>query len=404
MSTEPQQETLPSTAGASSRGNVRNLVRELMEARQDWIEHLQEAYKIKVSRSECGRLVSLKYNQIESPMRETIVAQCRGMVVDTSRNQVVAWPYDKFWNLGEPLADELDWSTAIVQEKLDGSLMIVYFDPGLDDWRVASSGHPTAGGSFGNDSSRTFAQAFWAAWSELGMEKPDDRSRCYLFELCAMENRVVVQHARTRIVLHGVRAHDGGELSHAAAGEVAARLRWEHVRVFPVTNASEALSAAAELDALQTEGFVVVDRHGRRLKIKSPRYVALHHLKGEATPRRAIELWQTGETGELLLTFPEMADTITPVQARLDAAVDEALAETQRLLAIPELTQKDFALAVKDQPWSAIAFSLKRDGVTTREAAARLTRGMTLPSLERLNETLEKREAKAAAAQATPAQ
>jgi RNA ligase len=378
----------------------RNLIEALMRARQDWLEHLQDHYRIKATRSECGRLVSLKYNQLESPMHEALVAQCRGMVVDTATGAVLAWPYDKFWNYGEPLADAIDWSTATVQEKLDGSLMIVYFDPANGEWRVASSGHPTAGGMFDADSSRTFAQGFWDTWTQLGMRKPDDRGACYMFELCTQANRVVVRHERPRIVLHGARRASGHELSYAEVSELAAQQGWEHARTYPVTTVEEALAAAAELDALQTEGFVVVDGAGRRLKIKSPRYVALHHLKGEATPRRAIELWQSGETSELLACFPEMAGVILPVQALLEDTVALALTETERLGQRPELTQKDFAFAVKDEPWGGLAFAVRRHGVKDLESAIRLTRAMTQPSLEKLYEKMARRQTTGATADA----
>ncbi len=378
--------------GAAAEGAAapQNHIRALMRERADWLEHLQEHYRIKATRSECGRLVSLKYNQLESPMHEALVAQCRGMVVDTIAGEVLAWPYDKFWNYGEPLADSIDWGTAIVQEKLDGSLMIVYFDPQHDDWRVASSGHPTAGGVFDADASRSFAQGFWATWSELGLARPQERGACYMFELCTEQNRVVVRHDRPRIVLHGARLAGGRELTYAEVAELAARQGWEHARTFPVTTAEQALATAAELDGMATEGYVVVDGAGRRLKIKSPRYVALHHLKGEATPRRAIELWISGETSELLACFPELAAVIVPVQELLEATIATALAETRRLCADPALTQKDFAFAVKDEAWGAIAFGLRRDGVLELEQAQRVARAMTQASLERLVERLQR--------------
>src|SRR5262245_66091344 len=123
---------------------MKNLVQQLIDERSDWLEHLAESYKIHVVRD--GDLASLKYNQIESPMHEPIVQQCRGMVVDVAQRRVVAWPYNKFWNHGEHLADQIEWSTSRVQEKLDGSLMIMYWRDIVNGWCVASSGHPTAGG------------------------------------------------------------------------------------------------------------------------------------------------------------------------------------------------------------------------------------------------------------------
>jgi tRNA splicing ligase len=53
-----------------------------------------------------------------------VVQECRGLILDESANwRIVAFPYTKFFNYGEEHAASIDWSTACVQEKLDGSLM-----------------------------------------------------------------------------------------------------------------------------------------------------------------------------------------------------------------------------------------------------------------------------------------
>ena len=62
-------------------GDVRrlraSLVAALMDERPyDWLEHLQSEYKIDAHHD--GDLVSLKYNQIESPMHVPIVQELLG--------------------------------------------------------------------------------------------------------------------------------------------------------------------------------------------------------------------------------------------------------------------------------------------------------------------------------------
>jgi hypothetical protein len=92
-----------------------------------------------------SNLVQLKYSQIGSPMHEPIVQECRGLVLDEAeRWRVVCRAYDKFFNIGEPNATEIDWPAARVYEKLDGSLMTLYRYGGA--WHVASSGVPDASG------------------------------------------------------------------------------------------------------------------------------------------------------------------------------------------------------------------------------------------------------------------
>ena len=205
-----------------------------------------------------------------------------------------------------------------------------------------------------------------------------------MFEFCASENRIVVKHDAPRIVLHGARnIATGFEWSYSGLRATRAAFNWEVVRCYSMSTIDSCLAAAEALDPLATEGFVVVDASFSRVKIKSPRYVALHHMKGEATPRRAIELWQAGETDELLAHFPEMAGAVLPVQDRLESAALHALADYVAHRRAP--TRKDFAVAVKDAPWSAATFRLYTQGGAPDVAAARsIMRSLSTAALERI--------------------
>lgn len=367
---------------------MKNLVEELMHRHETWLDILQHDYSIKAVRD--GDLVSLKYDALESPMHDPMVQQCRGMVIDTRRKMVLAWPYNKFWNHGEKHAAPIDWRTARVQEKLDGSLMILYYDQGA--WRVASSGHPTAGGPFGDEPDTTFRAAFWAAMVDARPHggSPDldalDRDTTYMLELCAQPNRVVVRHERTRLVMHGARHMPSGiELldgAHALADEAG----FEYVRDFPIGSIEECEAAAEELDPIQQEGFVVVDGARNRIKIKSPRYVILHHMKGEATVRRAIELWQTGEAEELLVHFPEFRPVIAPVHDRLNEIARRAFDEHEEAMCRSR-DRKGYASMATRYPFSAVMFRMLTDGDASVESAAGIMRAMSIASLERMLES-----------------
>lgn len=360
-----------------------------------WLSILVDQFHINAVYSEDGELVSLKYNQIESPMHEPIVQECRGMVVHVPTGTILAHPYNKFWNHGEALAAPIDWSSARVLEKLDGSLMTLYHHGG--EWCVASSGHPTAGGSYGEEA-RTFNNAFWDTWADLGMFTPATASAhiCFMFEFCADAHRIVCRHGSPRIVLHGARnLVTGRELDLLELQVIADWHAWECVKSHSLESADAALSAAVDLDPIAHEGFVVVDEKFNRVKIKSPRYVALHHMKGEATLRRAIELWQTGETDEVLAHFPEFAPKIIPVQQTLEHAARLAHDDLNKITAS---TRKDFAAVVKSRPWSAACFRHfdDRDVVTVHDVIKTM-RSQSLASLERLVEAIGVSESEVAA-------
>src|SRR5271170_7082534 len=93
--------------------------------REHGLARLCEQFAISAKRHpQFSNLVHLKYSQIDSPMNEPIVRECRGLIVDQADDwRIVAAPYRKFFNHGEVHAAPIDWPTARVYEKLDGSLM-----------------------------------------------------------------------------------------------------------------------------------------------------------------------------------------------------------------------------------------------------------------------------------------
>ena len=210
------------------------------------LSELETGYAITPRRHKAfPNLVLLKYSQIASPMNERIVQECRGIVLDETDDwKPVCVPYFKFFNYGEENAAAIDWTQARVYEKLDGSLMSLYWYGG--DWQVASSGLPDASG--GTGAGMTFAELFWKTWNAMryvlpSREKPGPEI-CYMFEMMTPLNRVVVPHAESAIVLHGVRELDG--FTESAAEFHANRNGWQCVRTFPLNSLENVLASCAE--------------------------------------------------------------------------------------------------------------------------------------------------------------
>ena len=94
---------------------------------------------------EFKNLIHLKYTQSVSPMQEAIVQDCRGIILDTKDDwNVVSMAFSKFFNHGETKAATIDWTTATVQDKADGTLCVLYAY--ADGWHIATTGTPDAGG------------------------------------------------------------------------------------------------------------------------------------------------------------------------------------------------------------------------------------------------------------------
>lgn len=352
---------------------------------------LAEQYAIKAVRHKTHpNLVLLKYSQIASDMSLRIVQECRGIILDEADDwRVVSRAYDKFFNYGEPNAAEIDWATAVVQEKVDGSLCTAYEYAGA--WHVATTGNPDAGGPV-NDSAYTFAELFWETlglyegedWNAPPWESPD---WCYLFELTTPHNRVIVNHLTAGLTLLGVRNRVSGDWVKTAATAMARVV--PVVREFPLQSFADIEATFNGMDPLAQEGYVVVDAAGNRVKVKHPGYVAIHHMKDGVTPKSLLEVIQRGEVPEVTAHFPNLADAFNAIKAQYDTladAIDLAYAPIKDIE-----TQKDFAAQALAFPYSAALFDIRRGKAANgRDFLAKAT----LPSLLRLMGMKEESEPK----------
>lgn len=343
---------------------------------------LVTSYTIKARRhGKYEHLVLLKYG-IEAAFMNPMVRECRGIILDESKGwEVVSRAFDKFGNEGEGYVPEIDWSTARVQEKLDGSLCVLYHYDG--DWHVATSGSPDATGNVqraghhvdGAFSEQTFAEYFWETFTAEGghLPEPSDLSNlCFAFELMGPLNRIVVVHEKAWLRLLAVRDRVTGEqfLPEAYADAVGIQA----VQSFPLTTVEEIHASFDHISPVSQEGYVVVDGAFNRVKIKHPGYVALHRAKDGMGPRAFIEIARTGEVSDVLSAFPEFKPMIEDARARYQALIDHVTADFERLKGIE--SQRDFAAEALKTMCSSALFKMRK-GVDVRE----FFRGVPVDSL-----------------------
>jgi T4 RnlA family RNA ligase len=306
-------------------------------------------------------LLMFKYDQINSPFAEPIVRECRGVILDSSSDwAIVSRPFDKFFNHGDPLAAPIDWSTARVQEKLDGSLISLYWHFG--EWQIASSGTPDASGHAGT-SAQTFRQLFLEVMARHGYELPPVRfAHCtFMYELMTRWNRIVVQHPEPRVVLLAVRETESGVEIPVEAFK--SDPMPPVVRSFPLQSFDDMAATFSTMNPLEQEGYVVVDAQSNRVKVKHPGYVALHHMISSTGPKAILDIIRKGETTELLTHFPEWTEEFNAIQAKYDALVSKVDADYEAHKGIE--SQKEFAIAVNARTELPAAMFYKRKGAGT---------------------------------------
>jgi len=328
-----------------------------------WLELLKEKpYCINFKTD--GRLIILSYNQFESDFNNDLVRECRGLILKANAERTeltpVCVPFFKFGNYGEGYCPKIDWESARVQIKVDGSIIKCFHDEG---WKVATNNTINAGEAmvFGYEN-LSYYDLFEQAWTKTGVKLESlDPDNTYMFELVGPDNQVVIPYPELKIYHIGTRNNETLEESDVDLGI-------EKPRQYKFESIEECVEAAKKLP-YNEEGYVVVDKHWNRVKIKSPAYVAVHLMKnnGVITVERIIDLLRSGELDEFLTYFPEFKEQCEKVDDAI-ALVNGKLSDRIAELAKTDFpSQKEFALTVKNDRFAAFYFEWKKNGTTPSE-------------------------------------
>lgn len=349
---------------------------KFLKANGNNFQKLTEAYGVKVKDYTEHKLVVLNYDQINSPKMEPIVQECRGLILDYALN-VVCRPFDRFFNYGEAETDKMNLTGYTYFPKLDGSLIKVYY--WNDSWRIATRGTAFAESDVGGWGI-TFEQLALKAANCKDIEEFNTRCRCamfntnetYLFELTAMENRVVTQYNTPQLTLLSIRNNLTGKFVNIKY-EVSLPTDFYRVNTFiDGLSIKDIIEKADSLKNLE-EGFVGYDKEGvPRIKVKSAAYVAVHHIRGEGlNPKRIAELVISGEEEEYLTYFPEDRDTISPYSVALEGLLTKLTYVMMTYRMVQD--QKQFALAIKDVEGKSVLFTARKYNISVQEAFQRGT-------------------------------
>lgn len=254
---------------------------------------------------------------------------CRGLIT-TEDGTVLARPYAKFFNYGQPGADEISMDEPVeVTDKADGSLGILHLTP-ADHVRVATRG------SFSSD------QAIWATeWVNsndcLG-RLPDGFTP--LAEIVYPENRIVLNYGNFEgLILLGGVWNETGE--YVGPEEAARLLEWDGrvTEVFTYTSLREALESPPRPNA---EGLVV--RAGNRiLKLKQEDYILLHRIVTGLSERSVWQHMSEGkDLSDLLGPLPdELHDWVRGVWEDLHSSFIAKVDDVEHLYSMVEMFLRD---------------------------------------------------------------
>ena len=311
---------------------------------------------------------SLNYDQLSAKSGDPLSEQCRGMVVRTKAPvaegapvgdvEVLAWPLNRFYNHGDPAASDIDMSSPDVRvyEKLDGTMIALYWDPAYSEWCCATRSVPEADVPFSNVTGMTFGTLFRRTFAELhSVEAHDfdeivcdlDREHTYVFELTSPYNRIVVDYAEPGITLLAIRHTASGHEVNIHAGTLGLS-RVAHPKSWHIRTIDDLVAFVNDADPMKLEGAVVVDSSFRRLKVKGHAYVLASKCRDTlVSQRNVLELIISGKSDDVLpVLVPELADNVIKMRDQLrvwcvsmDARFHSWIAESSRV-------RKDFAKLV----------------------------------------------------------
>lgn len=375
-----------------------------------FINHIVETYSLKC-REYANGIYCLDYDQINSPSTHPIVMNCRGTIVRAVGNEfyVVSAKFVRFFNLGEhpEQVEDFDFNLATAFEKVDGSIIGLWYDVETKKWNISTRGtayaegnHPVYGNFRnavlctifeGGDFSKAECEQHMNKLEELfqGMMQDafsvDHGTRTtHIFELIGPYNQCVKKYEKAQMVYLGstrivsdsagfIKEFYGDAdvylLNHSYPTQVHVTYDvFRDVEQYNIDKNPEAVTKFVNSLKDLDEGVVLLcHKTGKRIKVKSSTYVAAHRLRGDNTvPSRKhiAEVVVTGEVDELVAYFPDLKpmcdEVINYIKNQLDT-LTEVWDNTKHIE-----SQKDFALTVKSVKSNHLLFSSRSNNTDPR--------------------------------------
>lgn len=253
-----------------------------------WKKYMSENYPgIIITEIEDVPYALFRYT-IECDFSDPIVQEARGIIINKETGEVVCFPFRKFGKYYEDYADKIDWKTARVQEKIDGSIIKLWYDKYFEKWAWSTNGMIYAEDALielSDGDSTNFMDLIKSCENynyieQKILENELDKDTTYIFELTCPENKVVIKYT-SRILYHiGTRNNITGEESNTDIGVI-------KPKEYELSSIDDCLmfldnltqnSSDGKIHDCNYEGFVVVDANWNRIKIKSVIYTVLHNL------------------------------------------------------------------------------------------------------------------------------
>ena len=354
-----------------------NIRKFILEHPDSWETDLMSPpYSLKIKRSSFanGRYVMFNYNLLESDNYDPIVAEARGLVLDSQNDfKVVRKGFNRFFNYGEGPAAKIDWDTASATIKEDGTLLFLSHYDGrwiwgtrqnfdVDEAEMSDALYPTFGKLLEAVANKYYPNFQWGGTATMG------QNCTWCFELCSRFNRIVIDYPEPKLFLLAKFDNDSGrEFPQYLVDADARYMGCDRPQAYKMSSVED-YTNLVEGFGIQHEGVVVLDGKGDRIKMKSKLYFEMHKQmsNGAMDVTAMVGLVRKGEVEEFLAYFPDYKDKFAKIQTQVYFAHSgiRIVRESAAKCKAEGLSRKDFALRVKDSPLAMLHFKAWDDKLT----------------------------------------
>lgn len=236
----------------------------------------------------------------------TFNRMCRGLILDMKNQRVLAWPFNKFFNLDQMPETKYDKLETLghfeTSEKLDGSMIIMFRDPNTDKLTFTTKGSlDSEHGQYAN--ALQLPTGFWLVASRY-ME-----SGTLIFELISKRFQIVVDYNKKGyeegLYLIGYRDHISGRLAgFNEVSKIADDLGVHTFQRYQFDSLDRLLEITDALPVLE-EGFVLRFEDDLMVKVKGKAYLAAHRFISHLSDRNILEAVADGTAANLATLAPE---------------------------------------------------------------------------------------------------
>jgi hypothetical protein len=269
-------------------------------------------------------------NEFNRLTRGLVVKKPDGLFSGDPLLLIKSFPFIRFFNQGETHADEINLSNSEMLEKMDGTMVGVFFptgdytDPHWHTRKMLSSHKPdlelTVGGFAGGNYK---LMEIIGQYVRLLNFNQEDVDYTYVFEFIHTASEVLTKYKEEQYGLYLLAARNlktHREQSENTLDTIATRIkarrpgRWDF-RADEKEISKIMRQIASEVENF--EGIVFRDKEtGNRIKLKDPKYVEKHHLLDKLSFKRLIPLVFDGEEDEVVSYFPQAKKIVEEIKNR----------------------------------------------------------------------------------------